>query len=396
MNRNEKALIDILSLAIRGQKIKYLQVEKINWDIVLDEAKAHDVHSLLYTALNELPLNSDSFTRFIKSLKMISVSIAAKQIQHIHTISRILLTLKEAGVPIIALKGIILKDLYPCPELRTMGDVDLLISTKYIDLSKNILERLGYKEQSADPKHIMLTHENLITFELHRTLLSKEKKGTKKENFDKQVWKNIIPATVCGIEVYSLGCVDQLLHICLHMVSHIFNQGFGLRQLCDFVLYTESVTDVIDWKEFFAKSEELEIDYFVAVIFELTNQLFGLKNPRSEIKYKFKQSTIDDLILDILRSGNFGNRAINWKYSNQVLGEFSNENTKLLLNPKRIMQVISSRSHRVLEMSNYARKHSFLLPIAWVHYLADRTYYIVLSLIAAKRRTKLFSNLKLK
>lgn len=396
MNKNEKALVDILSSAIRGQKVKDLEVDKIDWDIVLHEAKAHDVHSLLYIALKEWTFNSDSGVRFISYLKQISMATVTKQTQNIHNISEILLTLKESGITVIALKGIVLKDMYPYPELRTMGDVDLLIPIKYIDSSKNILKQLGYKEMSADPKHIMLTHSSLITFELHITLLSKEKQKTKKEEFDKQLWKNIIPATVCGVEIYSLGCIDQLLHICLHMISHILNKGFGLRHLCDFVLYTEYIFDIIDWQEFCTKSQELEIDYFVAAIFEVSHQLFELKIPTLVIKYKFDQKTIDSLIVDILKSGTFGHRTINWKYRDEVLDEISSERTGSLLKPKGIMKAISTRSQRVLEKCGYARKYSFLMPIAWVHYLTDRTYYLILSSIAAKRRTKLFNNLKLK
>lgn len=319
MDRNKRALVEILSLAIRGQEIKDLEIKKVDWDIVLKEAMAHDVHSLLYTVLKEVKINSDSWNKFITTLKMITIKTGVSFIQHNQEISKVLSSLKEAGIPVIAFKGIVLKDLYPYPELRTMGDTDLLVPIEYLDLGRNIIEQLGYYEDIPDAKCIHFNHKVCMPIELHWELLNHENYKNKMDSFEKDVWNNIIPATVCGVQIYTLGLIDQMLHLILHMAFHILNEGFGLRQLCDFVLYTESVSDTINWKEFWIKSEKLGIAPFTSAIFEVSNQLFGLKIPLIVNKYKHQQIVIQYLTSEIIRSGTFGNHAMKWRNSSNML-----------------------------------------------------------------------------
>lgn len=42
------------------------------------------------------------------------------------------------GIAYMPLKGILLKKLYPCPEMRVMGDLDILIKTEQYTKIKSI------------------------------------------------------------------------------------------------------------------------------------------------------------------------------------------------------------------------------------------------------------------
>lgn len=370
MNKNESMLIDILSLAIRGKKMNTAKIKKIKWDKVLKEATAHDVQALLYIPLKDLPPSSDSWKEFRNVLKMITMQTTVWFMQHNNDISKVLQGLKEAGIPVVAFKGIVLKDLYPRPELRTMGDTDLIVPKEYLNQSRKIIEQLGYYEDGPDEKCIHFAHKDCFSIELHWKLLNNGNFKNEMDGFEKEIWNNIIPAKVCGVEIYTLGVIDHLLHLCMHMAFHILNGGFGLRQLCDFVLYTESVSDTINWKELLSRSEELRIDCFMSAMFEVANQLFRLETPLYKSKYKHKQKVIKSLIFEILISGTFGHRLYKWKRISNFFHNISPKTIKTLLKPTNLVKSIPT----------------FFIEI----------YFKVQSiLIVSKRRKKLFKSLNL-
>ena len=327
MNKNQKKLIEILSLSIRGQKLNELNVEEIEWDIVLKEAIEHDIQMLLYTALKDIPSSSDSWKEFIARLKMITMRTVARYIQHNQDISIVLTRLKEAGIPVIALKGIVLKELYPCPELRTMGDTDLLVPIEYINLSKNIIEDLGYYEDMPHARGVHLAHETKLYIELHWELLEQNKLKHSIESLEKDVWSNKVLTNICGIQMHRLGNVDQMLYLCFHMITHLIYGGFGLRQLCDFILCTESTKDIINWEEFWDKAGKLGIANFASAIFMVCSQTLGLDAPLPPTKFRHKQKIIQKLTLEIMRSGTFGMKAMKWTRSiNIFYGKFKDVN----------------------------------------------------------------------
>ena len=54
--------------------------------------------------------------------------------------------LEEQGIDYMCLKGINMKDFYPAPELRKMGDVDILVREADYSKVEKILETFGYEQ----------------------------------------------------------------------------------------------------------------------------------------------------------------------------------------------------------------------------------------------------------
>lgn len=340
MNKNDSALIEILSFSIRGKRMDAAKLKAINWDKVLNQAAAHDVQALLYIPLKELQLGSYSCIGYKNLLKRITIQTIARSMRQNKEVSKVIQALKEEDIPVVAFKGIVLKDLYPYPELRTMGDIDLIVPKEFINRSSEIIEKLGYYEDQPDEKCIHFAHKDNLSIELHWELLNHRNFKKEMHGFEKEIWNNIIPARVCGVDIYTLGKIDHLLYLCMHMIFHIKNGGFGLRQLCDFVLYTESVSKTINWEELLNRSEELGIGNFVSAIFEVSNQLFGLETPLYKSKYKYKQRIINSLINEILISGTFGHRLNKWEKTRYIYHNFNIRTIKSLLKPDSFVEFL--------------------------------------------------------
>jgi hypothetical protein len=388
-------LIDILSLAIHGEKATCVNIDKTDWADVLREAKAHDVQALLYTALKDVSSNIDSWSCFITELKRITVFTTTRMMQRNHEVSEALLRLKAAGIPVIAFKGIVLKNLYPHPELRTMGDADLLVSDKYIDLSKEVLEQMGFYNHSTDAKHIVMISNNSCVIELHWTLINHEVYDVP-DNFEKEIWNNKIPTIVNGVEIFTLGIEDHLLFLCHHMRTHMLHSGFGIRQICDFVLFVESVIDTIDWIKLFEKAETLGIAYYASAILEVSERLFNLKVPMIASQYKNKSETIDELTDYILKSGNFGSRVIRGNYNTKLLYNKDSEGKIVRIKSKDLIEKISLHIRRIQNKYEYSRNKSFLMPVACLQYFLTKLLYFLPTFYMDRRRNRMFSNLNIK
>ena len=55
--------------------------------------------------------------------------------QHIFSLLK---NAEEKGTDMLLLKGMVLRELYPVPELRTMSDVDIIIKPEQRDLVKEL------------------------------------------------------------------------------------------------------------------------------------------------------------------------------------------------------------------------------------------------------------------
>lgn len=55
---------------------------------------------------------------------------------------------EQAGIRLIFFKGILLRRFYPEPQLRTMGDIDCLISAEERGKAHDLMADLGYECES--------------------------------------------------------------------------------------------------------------------------------------------------------------------------------------------------------------------------------------------------------
>lgn len=121
-----KVIIELLRAAINNEKLVYSSEDEINWSEVINEANAHNVGSLIYSAINP-----KSFKFIDKKLiddwkrEVFICNIA--QIKNIENTKKVISDLENQGVKVIILKGLVVREYYPLPELRTMCDADLLI-----------------------------------------------------------------------------------------------------------------------------------------------------------------------------------------------------------------------------------------------------------------------------
>lgn len=259
-----------------------------DWNSILKLAKQHAVLSLLDPLLDE-PEECGKIPENVKICIREEARKTVRQNYHLLYLEhRIIRILQEAGVSVVLLKGASTAEFYPVPELRKSGDVDLFLPNP-AQLSKagEEMETSGFVK---NPAHSVNHHEVYVTekhveVELH-TLLAEpfDDKETNRlmEELQEEVAVQAGKKKLMGIEFPVLPDGIHAYYLLLHMLQHFLRAGFGLKLLCDWVVFwRHGVTEkeLAQYKKLTARSG---LTGFSDMITSVSVQYLGLEEEAAE------------------------------------------------------------------------------------------------------------------
>ncbi len=217
-------------------------------------------------------------------------------------------TFAANGFRSAVLKGQGLALLYPHPELRNPGDVDLWVEGERKQVLKYV--RKVCPKGEVRYHHVDYPPVNGVEVEVHFTpsWMNSCLSNAKLQRFFKQqsalqfehfeLLRNGSGATL-PVPTESFNAVYVLIHI----YRHLLGEGIGLRQVMDYYYVVKSLP--VDKREqVVAHLESLNLTSFAKALMYVLQQLFGL-SPNYFIVPPNKYS--GRFVMDeILRSGNFG------------------------------------------------------------------------------------------
>ncbi len=285
-------------------------------------------------------------------------------------LSKLSQELKAFGIEHCVLKGSSLAELYPMPELRISGDVDILINPADEKRVMKFLEERNFivKEREEKSQNFTATHQKAGLFEIHVKLFDSEfdkyilqGKFKVKEPFDKMI-------TPEGTELNRLGKNDGLYFAASHMIKHFVKDGLGLRQISDWLLYVKKYENEVDMNEFNSVIRELSFERFINAIYTIGNKYFKM-----DFKCEFENP--GDILSDIDSGGSFGHNdrdraKYKTKLLNNLYGKSEGDKYKNVL--IRLFK-IAFPSRRTLIQKGFIHKNStvFMIPFGWVKRWVD-------------------------
>lgn len=380
MKEHSNIFIKLLSAAIFEKTPDFL-LSLPDWDSIYEEAKAHQVHTLLFPLFEKLPAELRPASSLLEVWKYETLREAALQLLHMEQIEKVLLLLHKADIPVIALKGLVLRGYYPNPELRTMGDADILIQKEDFHKVHTVLTSLGYKKRKHDERHTAYSLNGYPDIELHGILTDSEEME-KLNHFTFQVWDNTIPAFIGSAPALSLSPKDQVVYLMFHIIHHVLLSGVGIRQLCDLTVFAVSHAEDIIWEDIFYEMELYGYDKFTLVLLSICRELFDLslaENPITEEEEEFE--TYRNLLTeDIINSGVYGKCTKEREASRHILLHMKNKHPSFspaeeAVKPPalkgsalcNLVRFFFPSPGKLSHQYRYARKHPILLPFAWLH-----------------------------
>lgn len=372
MNNAQKQFIDILSAGIRGKSADKVY-DNVEWDEVIDLADKHKVDGIIYLALRKSKLISNIGEEKISLLKQKAAITGITQSRHISGLSTVLNKINERNIPVIVLKGLVVRKFYPQPDQRSMNDADILVHEGDVEKVKQLLIDMGYVylEDHKASHHIALVHHKYPFIELHWNLFKRDGFSNELEHYERLIWRRAIKVNVGEAEVLSLSYEDLALHLCMHMAAHLAATGFGVRQLCDLVLLVEHKGDEIDWNSFIMKARMYGFEKFGKIIFLLCNKLFNMEAPKEiNIKVVNNKKYVSALLDEIFEAGVHGKKEMANQFATQVAFNFEEKDSNATLGAiNRYFRFIFPKIDDMSDKYSYAKKVKILAPIAWIHHL---------------------------
>ncbi len=251
---------------------------------------------------------------------------------------------EQAGVDYLFFKGSRLKNLYPKPELRPMGDADVLVRTQQQEQVNEVLRALGY-ELKAENEQEYLWLSPRLAVEPHKSLI--DAGDERFYSYFGGGWQ-LAKRDEAG-KAY-LTSEDEFAFLFVHMTKHYRGGGIGLRQFIDLWLYRRAVP-------------ELDEEKLQDIIRRLGLTEF-YQNVLRTLSVWFEEETPDEKTCLITRfvfnSGSFGTEDA--KFLSRTLRAARGSNTTRAAIVQKLFPPLS----RMRLFYPVLRRVPVLLPVLWV------------------------------
>ncbi len=343
MTDEQKYIIKLSRAAIFEEQPE-LPPENTDWDYIWRKTNEQNIAGLAADAImrlpaSEQPVNAELWKEVIMQTIVVMGHRAA-------AFERMMEVLGEKGISPICLKGVIVKDLYPVPELRTMGDFDILLEKGQRGMAEKLFEENDYK----------LRHDTLFT-EAYKNMSHGELFISLEDDFREQpeYWDSVLKQNVVMSEKGKrvLSPTYDLAYSVVHMAKHLTREGCGIRNILDAALLIRKNADSIDFETVRRVCEsqgyEKIFDYTIAVLDEYF-----------------------DVHIDMETAGLDTGLFLEYMLSYGVFGKTGNTLTKQVARREgdevsTFRRIFFPPKKMIWHKYQYLKKAPYLLPLAWVH-----------------------------
>lgn len=388
MDQPEILLLELLQHAITDADLLLPKsYDRPIWQKMIQLAKIHDVIPLVINAIWKLGQTHNISSFYVTQAKNKMIVQAQK------TADFLLLYDYLAGQDLhpVVLKGIILRDIYPQPEQRFSTDEDILIDPAEFPRYHDAFLQYGLApvNLSADlfsAEEVSYENKDMhLYIEVHKTpFLSDSDAFADFNNCFQDARDQSITQNIYNTEIRTLSYTDHLLYLILHALKHFLYSGFGIRQICDIILFSEQYRHEIDWSVISSNLQQMHAMDFTRAIYKIGLIYLLPENHLQKYLDRLDCMQIDEepLLHDIITGGIYGASSVARLHSSNLTLQAAKQREKKGVN--KLILPVSSVLHTVFlpidKMSGrfpYLKKVPILLPIAWLQrlfgYLMERT-----------------------
>lgn len=361
---------------MKNEKVSWSEeLESQDWVVLFRIATTHQVLPLIYEAVYDCPAARNMEPQVFMSAKQQTFRSVMLQTMKTNEFLGLFQHLQKAGVQALVVKGIVCRNLYPNPDYRMSGDEDVLIPEEEFELCHQAM--LDYGMHPADStQDIQFEHEvpygkpgSPIYIELHKCLFPPESTAYGDLNrFFKNVHDRAIKLSIDGKQVVTMGYTDHLFYLICHAFKHFLHSGFGIRQVCDIVLFANAYGREVNWTKILVQCREIHADLFTAALFQIGQKYLTFDPVQSGYPQEWQEIQVDEQLMldDLLDAGIYGDGTMSRKHSSNItLNAVSSEKQ----GKKAGHSVLKTLFPSVQNMEGrypYLKKRPYLLPVAWI------------------------------
>lgn len=230
MNELQRGIMILLKSAVTGEPGTL--PEGFSLEEAMSTIRKHQLPTLAYegAVLCGIP---DTTPQMMHLLQIYCKRILHSEAQ-MKTVEQLCAAFEEHGIDYMPLKGCRMKALYPKPELRIMGDADILIRMEQYDRIRPIAKGLGLTEQH-ESDHEYVWQSDALYLELHKRLIPSYNPDYYAYFGDG--WRLAKRQRGCR---YAMSPEDEFIFQFVHFAKHYRDGGIGCRHVLDLWVYLRS------------------------------------------------------------------------------------------------------------------------------------------------------------
>ena len=393
--KETNALLALLAHEIFDQAMD-IDASTVDWSAVLAEAQRHKVTALMYPAIRSM--DGVSETVFNKVCGT-AIAVATASEAMLKEQRRILDLLEARQIPCAVLKGTSVAYLYPHPELRTIGDIDILVDEENLDEACKALQADGFAPSYTAEKHLCL-QKGAVWVEMHRmvSVFPKSEKGRFTKQTMAEALHHIQTAEIDSVRFPMLSGAYQIIALLAHMEQHLATSGIGLRQVCDWAVTAHALRNCFDG-ETLALLERCGLLRFARIMTRLCEKYLGL--PPCAWSAEAPDALVDAMLADILVGGNFQAQAAERPFTEVLMDAYDvagKGKTCIMRNYVRFLQKHIRKKYPWAKSRLWIPAFGIFLPARWcVRVLLGKRKKVNLThaVGTAREREKLLRGMKL-
>ena len=304
--------------------------------------------------------------------------------------------LEKAGVPHVLIKGFACSAWYPAPELRLMGDVDFYVDRRDVERTEALLLKEGYEPEKMSHGFHHVFEKDGVRYELHFDIpgipvgdAGKACRACFRDLFDRSSVRRTTFGDMRLPSAYHHGLITLL-----HMAHHLTISGIGLRHVCDWAVFVETLPEEDFLNDYGELLKDLGLWRFACCLTDICVRYLGA-SPKSWAR-EADTALSDALLADFFAAGNFGQKNVVRSRQAYLITSGKKTNSKV----RRFFTVMLDMIYQKWPIS---KKIKLLVPVGWAYYTLRYLYraavgkrpklYARQALRGAQERTGLYDRL---
>lgn len=277
--------------------------------------------------------------------------------------------LDKAGIDHILFKGFVVRNYYPVPELRTFGDVDIIIHKEDRQRSDELMTSLGFtRTEDWEPSYAY--KRGAEYYELHSRVIGFD--VSDKADFVGyfgRIWDHTQPAQVVHLEhAWELKPEFHFLYLLTHIAKHISRSGAGVRMYLDLAFFIKRFGPALDWDWVVAEMEKLNLLDFAAVALAGVERWFGVASPMT-LK-AVPAEVVEDFTEFTISGGVYG--YVGRDQGTMFLKQQNRNDEEEMSKFRTLIHHAFPPVKALVNKYAWLEKFPWLLPVAWILRLIDK------------------------
>lgn len=330
--------------------------ENVDWEALLSLAQIHSVTGIVGYMGRKYPICPDPQRGpAFRGLCMGTISLFSRRFALAQAMVQ---ALEDAGIDHILMKGFVLRDCYPVPELRTFTDIDLVIRPEDRAKCHELMLSLGFAVKD-DWEPVYSYYRGDEYYEIHTQIMEIDvSEKADYRGYFADAWAHAVPASAHS---YRFTPEFHFLYMLIHIAKHIHGSGAGIRMYLDVAAFLQHQGTALDWGWINSQLQTLKLYDFACVVLSAVERWFGIGCP---MDFPPVAEDVLDIFTEFtLEAGVFGHHN-----RDGALAQMKHqEQDAPASRAKLLLRMAFPRAQTIQSRYTYLQDKPWLLPVAWVH-----------------------------